>query len=214
MDVHSCVVHTLQLFIGKDLAPVEILAACVKGIINFFSTQKQIERLEAVQRKLGYEDVMHCIQDVQTCWNSSYYAWNRLFYLKNTIIQLQTNLYTSTNREDRKDATNSIDSPSNDVAYNNKNTIFEETELEVDSEEIISHIIKKRISIKDLLNTEGVLLKELDLELENKKDEIIQKLHDEFNEMNSDNLNKSTPVMPVTEPYNTTVPVSDAETSL
>ncbi|GES99039.1 zinc finger BED domain-containing protein 1-like [Rhizophagus clarus] len=110
-------------------------------------------------------------------------------------------------------ATNSIDSPSNDVAYNNKNTIFEETELEVDSEEIISHIIKKRISIKDLLNTEGVLLKELDLELENKKDEIIQKLHDEFNEMNSDNLNKSTPVMPVTEPYNTTVPVSDAETS-
>ncbi|GBB94564.1 hypothetical protein RclHR1_23800002 [Rhizophagus clarus] len=127
-------------------------------------------------------------------------------------------------------ATSSIDSPSNDIDYNNENTIFEETELEVDSEEIISHITKKRISIKDPLNTEGVLLKvknniynallyywdipsviglmatlldprykELDLELEDKKDEIIQKLRDEFNELNSDNLNKSTPVTPITE---------------
>jgi hypothetical protein len=52
--------------IGKGLAPVEILAARTKRIINFFSTQKQIERLEEVQRKLGYEDIMRCIQDVQT----------------------------------------------------------------------------------------------------------------------------------------------------
>ncbi|GBB95835.1 hypothetical protein RclHR1_02620026 [Rhizophagus clarus] len=188
---HPCVAHMLQLSIGKSLAPVEILAAYVKRIINFFSIQKQIERLEAVQ------------------------------------------------------PTSSIDSPSNDIDYNNENTIFEKTELEVDSEEIISHITKKRIFIKDPLNTERVLLKvknniynallyywdtpsviglmatlldlrykELDLELEDKKDEIIQKLRDKFNGLNSDNLNKSTPVTLVTEPYNTTVPVSDAETSL
>jgi hypothetical protein len=85
-----CIAHTLQLAIGKGLAPVEILAARTKRIINFFSTQKQIERLEEVQRKLGYEDIMRCIQDVQTRWNSSFYAWDRLFYLKDAIIQLQT----------------------------------------------------------------------------------------------------------------------------
>ena len=66
---------------------MEILAARAKRIINFFSTQKQIERLEGVQHKLGYEDViMRCIQDVQTRWNSSYYTWDRLFYLKDAII--------------------------------------------------------------------------------------------------------------------------------
>ena len=101
----SCVMHTLQLAIGKGLAPIEILAARAKRIINFFSTQKQIERLEEVQRKLEYEDVMRCIQDVQTRWNSSYYAWDRLFYLKDAIIQLQTELYASTNKEDKKDGT-------------------------------------------------------------------------------------------------------------
>jgi hypothetical protein len=85
-----CVAYTLQLAIGKGLAPVEILAAHTKRIINFFSTQKQIERLEEVQHKLGYEDIMRCIQDVQTRWNSSFYAWDRLFYLKDAIIQLQT----------------------------------------------------------------------------------------------------------------------------
>ncbi|RIA85776.1 hypothetical protein C1645_830291 [Glomus cerebriforme] len=62
----------------------------------------QIERLEEVQRKLKYEDVVHCIQDVQTCWNSSYYAWDRLFYLKDVIIQLQADLYTSTSNDKNK----------------------------------------------------------------------------------------------------------------
>ena len=61
-----CAAHTLQLAIGKGLAPVEILVARVKRIINFFSTQKQIERLEEVQCKLGYKDILHCMQDVQT----------------------------------------------------------------------------------------------------------------------------------------------------
>ena len=31
-----CIVYTLQLAIEKGLAPVEILAACIKRIINFF----------------------------------------------------------------------------------------------------------------------------------------------------------------------------------
>jgi hypothetical protein len=145
-------------------------------------------------------------------------------------------------------ATSSMDLSSNDVNYNNENTIFEETEIEVDNEEIISHITKKKISIKDPLNTEGVLhkvknniynallyywdtpsdiglmatlldprYKELDLELEDKKNEIIQKLRYEFNELNSDNLNKSTPVTPVAEaaePSNSAISFPDAESSL
>ncbi len=43
-----CTAHTLQLAIGKGLAPVEILIARAKRLINFFSTQKQVERLEEV----------------------------------------------------------------------------------------------------------------------------------------------------------------------
>jgi hypothetical protein len=145
-------------------------------------------------------------------------------------------------------ATSSMDLSSNDVNYNNENTIFEETEIEVDNEEIISHITKKKIFIKDPLNTGGVLnkvknniynallyywdtpsdiglmatlldprYKELDLELEDKKNEIIQKLRDEFNELNSDNLNKSTSVTPVAEaaePSNSAISFPDAESSL
>ena len=62
-----------------------------------------MERLEQVQRKLNYTDILHCIQDVSTRWNSSYYAWDRLFFLKDAIIQLQTDLSTSTDREIKKD---------------------------------------------------------------------------------------------------------------
>jgi hypothetical protein len=56
--------------------------------------------------------------------------------------------------------------------------------------------------------------KELDLELEDKKNEIIQKLRDEFNELNSDNSNNTTPVTPVAEPSNPAVPFPDAESLL
>ncbi|PKY36187.1 hypothetical protein RhiirB3_458263 [Rhizophagus irregularis] len=244
---------------------------------------------------------MRCIQDVQTRWNSSYYAWNRLFYLKDAIIQLQTDLYTSTNREDKKDgtklkkimlseeewelldklidllspfegatryfsggtyvtlskmmltikeftfdlATDSENLPSNDADYLNEDTIFEEGDVEIDNEEIISNITKKKISIKDQLKTEGILekvknnvynallyywdtpndtglmatlldphYKELDLELEDKKIEIIQKLRDEFNELNSNNSNNTTPIAPIAEPSNPIIPFSDAESSL
>lgn len=77
-----CTTHMIQLAIGKGLAPVEILTARAKRLINFFSTQKQIEGLEEVQHKLKYNDVMRCIQDVPTHWNSSYYVWDHPFYLK------------------------------------------------------------------------------------------------------------------------------------
>ncbi|GBC41300.2 zinc finger BED domain-containing protein 1-like [Rhizophagus irregularis DAOM 181602=DAOM 197198] len=70
-------VHTLQLAIGKGLASVEILVARARRLINFFQYQKQVERLEQVQRKLGYKDILRCIQD--------------------------TDLSTSTDREIKKD---------------------------------------------------------------------------------------------------------------
>ena len=210
-----CTAHTIQLAIGKGLAPVEILIARVKRLINFFSTQKQVERLEEVQRKLNYKDILRCVQDVQTHWNSLYYAWDRLFYLKDAIIQLQTDLYTSTSRDDKNDGSklrkillseeewNLLDqlvdillpfeeatrefsggtyvtlskmipciselifelAPSNNTNINNidflnENTIFEgDVNVENDTEEIISNITKKKISIKDPLNTEGILEK-------------------------------------------------------
>lgn len=98
-----CASHTLQLAIGKGLIFVEVLIARVKRLIRFFGTQKQVERLIEVENKLGYEECLHLIQDVPTRWNSTYYAWDRLFFLKDAIVQLQADLYTSTNNEDKKD---------------------------------------------------------------------------------------------------------------
>jgi hypothetical protein len=62
----SCTVHTLQLAIGRGLKLVEALTARVKQLINFFSTQKQIERLVKVQKDSGYEEQLHLIQDIST----------------------------------------------------------------------------------------------------------------------------------------------------
>jgi hypothetical protein len=62
----SCAAHTLQLAIGKGLKLVETLTTRVKQLINFFSTQKQIERLVKVQKDSGYEEQLHLIQDVST----------------------------------------------------------------------------------------------------------------------------------------------------
>ncbi|PKY44901.1 hypothetical protein RhiirA4_459352 [Rhizophagus irregularis] len=65
-------------------------------------------------------------------------------------------------------ATSSVNSSFDDNNYNNKNTIFEkneiENEIEIDNKKIISNITKKRITIKDLLNNEGVLHKETRLQ--------------------------------------------------
>ena len=213
-----CAAHTLQLAIGKGLAPVEILVARVKRIINFFSTQKQIERLEDAQSKLNYKDILRCIQDVSTRWNSSYYAWDRLFYLKDAITRLQVDLLTSTNREDKNDGNKlrkimlseeewelldklidllmpfenttrnfsggtyvtlstiistikklifdlACESPLDNINYLDENTIFEtepftdELLIEIEDEEIISNISKRRVSIKNPLDTTGILEK-------------------------------------------------------
>jgi zinc finger BED domain-containing protein 1 (E3 SUMO-protein ligase ZBED1) len=213
-----CAAHTLQLAIGKGLAPVEILIARVKRIINFFSTQKQIEKLEEAQSKLHYQDILRCIQDVSTRWNSSYYAWDRLFYLKDAITRLQADLLTSTNREDKNDGNKlrkimlseeewelldqlidllmpfenatrnfsggtyvtlstiistikklifdlACDSSLDNINYLDENTIFEtetftnELLIEIEDEEIISNISKRRVSIKNPLDTTGILEK-------------------------------------------------------
>ncbi|EXX57755.1 hypothetical protein RirG_204130 [Rhizophagus irregularis DAOM 197198w] len=51
-----CTAHTLQLAIIKGLTPVEVLVARVRRLVRFFVTQKQVERLTAVQKKLGYNE--------------------------------------------------------------------------------------------------------------------------------------------------------------
>ncbi|CAJ0651791.1 5891_t:CDS:2 [Entrophospora sp. SA101] len=83
-----CVSHTLQLAIGKGLMIAEVLVA---------------HRLKNVQKHLGYTEALQLVQDVSTRWNSSYYAFDGFFFLKDAIIQLQTDLCTSTNREEKKD---------------------------------------------------------------------------------------------------------------
>lgn len=62
----SCAAHTLQLAINKGLKIVEELVLRVKQLINFFSTQKQLERLIKVQKDIGYEETYHLIQDIST----------------------------------------------------------------------------------------------------------------------------------------------------
>jgi hypothetical protein len=291
--------HTIQLAIGKGLAPAEILIARAKRLINFFQYQKQVERLEGVQKKLGYTDILRCVQDVPTRWNSSYYAWDRLFFLKDAITQLQADLYsTSTDREIRKDGSrlkrflladeewelldNLIDllmpfeeatrefsgntyvilsrvipkikemifdlatseSPLSNEELLNEDTVFglddaEVQPIDMDDDEIISKITKKKISIKNPLNTTGVLkeikkniysaliyywdipnefglmaalldprYKNLDfIDNEDEKQQIIQRLRDEFNEIEGSR-------MPIPElPLNNPVP-SDAESSI
>ena len=98
-----CMAHTLQLAIIKGLSPAEVLVARARRLIRFFVMQKQVERLTAVQEKLGYKEILHLVQDIPTCWNSTYYAWDSLYFLKDAIIQLQTDLITSSIREEKND---------------------------------------------------------------------------------------------------------------
>jgi len=62
----SCAAHTLQLAIGRGLKVVEALVSRTRQLINFFSTQKQIERLIKVQKDIGYEEQLHLIKDIST----------------------------------------------------------------------------------------------------------------------------------------------------
>jgi len=45
-----CTAHTLQLVIGKGLAPVKLLVGRAKRFIDFFMSPKQSERLEKIQK--------------------------------------------------------------------------------------------------------------------------------------------------------------------
>ncbi|GET52921.1 zinc finger BED domain-containing protein 1-like [Rhizophagus irregularis DAOM 181602=DAOM 197198] len=100
----SCTTHTLQLAIGKGLKLVEDLAIRARQLINFFSTQKQIERLVKIQKDNGYEEQLHLIQDIPTRWNSTYLAWDRLIFLQCAILQLNVNLSCSLIREEKADS--------------------------------------------------------------------------------------------------------------
>ncbi|CAB4484443.1 unnamed protein product [Rhizophagus irregularis] len=82
---------------------VEDLVSRVKQLINFFSTQKQIERLINIQKDIGYEETYHLIQDISTRWNSSYLAWDRLIFLQYAVLQLNINLSCSLKPEEKAD---------------------------------------------------------------------------------------------------------------
>ncbi|GES84622.1 zinc finger BED domain-containing protein 1-like [Rhizophagus clarus] len=99
----SCAAHTLQLAISKGLKVVENLVSRTKQLINFFFTQKQIERLIKVQKEIGYEEPLHLIQDISTRWNSSYLAWDRLIFLQYAVLQLSVNLSYSLISEEKTD---------------------------------------------------------------------------------------------------------------
>ncbi|GES88440.1 zinc finger BED domain-containing protein 1-like [Rhizophagus clarus] len=99
----SCAAHTLQLAISKGLKVVENLVSRTKQLINFFSTQKQIERLIKVQKEIGYEEPLHLIQDIFTRWNSSYLAWDQLIFLQYAVLQLSVNLSCSLISEEKTD---------------------------------------------------------------------------------------------------------------
>ncbi|GES86543.1 zinc finger BED domain-containing protein 1-like [Rhizophagus clarus] len=99
----SCAAHTLQLAISKGLKVVENLVSRTKQLINFFSTQKQIEQLIKVQKEIGYEEPLHLIQDISTRWNSLYLAWDRLIFLQYAVLQLSVNLSCSLISEEKTD---------------------------------------------------------------------------------------------------------------
>ncbi|GBC35432.2 zinc finger BED domain-containing protein 1-like [Rhizophagus irregularis DAOM 181602=DAOM 197198] len=158
-----CTVHTLQLAIGKGLASAEILVARAKRLINFFQYQKQVERLEQVQRKLGYKDILRCIQNTDLSMSTDREIkkdGNRLkrlllnddeWELLDQLVDLLMPFEEAT-------------LPLNSDDFSNEDTVFESEAVETqqtdfDDDEIISNITKKKISIKNPLNTVGVLEK-------------------------------------------------------
>ena len=53
----SCIAHTLQLAIRRSLKLVKLLTKRAKQLINFFSTQKQMERLIKAQKNSGMKKI-------------------------------------------------------------------------------------------------------------------------------------------------------------
>ncbi|GET04540.1 zinc finger BED domain-containing protein 4-like [Rhizophagus clarus] len=46
-----CTAHTLQLVVGKGLAPIKLIVGRAKRLIDFFMSPKQSERLEKIQKQ-------------------------------------------------------------------------------------------------------------------------------------------------------------------
>ena len=109
----SCTAHTIQLVVGKGLLAAEVLIACAKRLINFFTSPKQNERLLDAQKKNSEdpeeEGDLHtifyrAITDVETCWSSTFIAWERLIILKPYIDVVVSSLNASKDRNSKEDA--------------------------------------------------------------------------------------------------------------
>ncbi|CAG8513982.1 9083_t:CDS:2, partial [Diversispora eburnea] len=115
------------------------------NIKSAFPILIQKERLEDVQSKLNYKDILQCIQDVST---------RGTYVTLSTIISIIKKLIFDLTCE----------SPLNNINYFDENTIFETkpftNELLIEIEdEIISNISKRKVSIKNPLDTTGILKK-------------------------------------------------------
>ncbi|EXX50591.1 hypothetical protein RirG_269370 [Rhizophagus irregularis DAOM 197198w] len=234
-----CTAHTLQLAIIKRLAPVEVLVARVRRLVRFFVTQKQVERLTAVQKKLGYNEVLHLIQDVPTYLITlsirkekndgaklkkimlSDSEWELIDQLVTLLMPFEEETrkfsggtYVTLSRMISTIKELIFDLAGDFPSDNTTNLSYEDNEevntfpIETNDEEVISDFTNKKISIKEPLNTTGVLNKNIPNELglmaalldsryknldfvkdEDEKQQIIQKLCDEYNKINNETAN-------------------------
>ena len=77
-----CTAHTLQLAIGKALAPALVFVARAKRLIRFFQYPKQLERLQATQKALDYENEVGVIQDCVNKMEFFIFGMKKTFLLK------------------------------------------------------------------------------------------------------------------------------------
>ena len=99
--------HTLQLVINKTLKiniNIQAFILRCKRLINFFTTPKQKENLEKMQKELNYPNIRTVVQDIiSTKWNLSFYSWRRLIDLQSAITLLPSKLTADLNRDNKKD---------------------------------------------------------------------------------------------------------------
>ncbi|CAG8698293.1 2404_t:CDS:2 [Cetraspora pellucida] len=107
-----CTAHTLQCAIGKGLVDAELLIACAKRLMLFFTTLKQTEKLINAQKNLQrFENIdlsnndhqLRIIADVSMRWNSSYLSWRRLLQIRSIISMMITNLTLDSDLQIQKD---------------------------------------------------------------------------------------------------------------
>ncbi|CAJ0830895.1 6233_t:CDS:2 [Entrophospora sp. SA101] len=101
-----CFAHTLQLVVNKALkinTNIQSFVLRCKRLINFFTTPKQKENLEKMQKELSYPNIHTVIQDISTRWNSSFYSWRRLIDLQSAVTHLPSKLMADLNKDNKKD---------------------------------------------------------------------------------------------------------------